>query len=67
MLASAAAWIAVQFSRRPAMICMRVTFFSLLILFYYYGQRLPDVGLTAAAGCLAVAVVFIELLRRACW
>jgi hypothetical protein len=66
MLVSMAAWITVKFSRRAAMVCLRVTFFGLLILFYYYGQRLPDVGLSAAAACLAVAGVFIELLRRAC-
>ena len=65
-MASMAAWVTVRFSRRVAMICLRVAFFGLLVLFYYYGQRLPDVGLTAAAACLVVAGVFIELLRRAC-
>jgi hypothetical protein len=66
MLASMAAWLTVKLSRRTAMICLRVAFFGLLILFYYRGQRLPDVGLTAAAACLVIAGVFIELLRRAC-
>jgi hypothetical protein len=66
MLASMAAWLTVKFSRRTAMICLRVAFFGLLILFYYRGQRLPDVGWTAAAACLVIAGVFIELLRRAC-
>jgi len=66
LLASMAAWATVKFSRRTAMVCLRVTFFGLLVVFYYYGQRLPDVGLTGAAACLVVAGVFVELLRRAC-
>jgi hypothetical protein len=64
-VASLAALIAVRFSRQIAAICLRVIFFALLILFYYRGQWLPEVGLTAAGGCLAVAAVFIVLLRRA--
>jgi hypothetical protein len=66
MLASIAAWVTVQFSRRVAMICLRLAFFGLLILFYYRGQWLPDVGLTGAAACLVLAGLFVELLRRAC-
>jgi hypothetical protein len=48
------------------MICLRLAFFGLLILFYYRGQWLPDVGLTGAAACLVLAGLFVELLRRAC-
>lgn len=66
MLASMAAWATVKFSRRAVMVWLRVIFFGLLILFYYYGQRLPDVGFTSAAACLVVAGVFTGLLRRAC-
>jgi hypothetical protein len=66
MLASLAAWVTVEFSRRIAMVCLRVAFFGLLILFYYRGQRLPDAGLIGAAACLAPAAVFLALLRRAC-
>jgi hypothetical protein len=66
MLASLAAWLTVEFSRRIAMVFLRVAFFGLLILFYYRGQRLPDVGLIGAAACLGPAVVFLALLRRAC-
>jgi hypothetical protein len=66
MLASMAAWVTVQFSRRAAMVCLRVAFFGLLILFYYRGQWLPEVGLTGWAACLVLAGVFVELLRRAC-
>ena len=66
MLASLAAWLAVQFSRRTAMICLRLAFFGLLILFYYRGQRLVDVGPTASAGCLVPAAVFLLLLKRVC-
>lgn len=66
MLASLAAWVTVRFSRRIAMICLRLVFFGLLILFYYRGRWLPDVSLTGAAACLALTGVFIVLLRRAC-
>jgi hypothetical protein len=65
MLASLAALITVRFSRGVAMICLRVAFFGLLILYFYRGQWLGDIGLAAAAGCLVVAGLFIELLRRA--
>jgi hypothetical protein len=66
MLASLAAWVTVEFSRRIAMVCLRVAFFGLLILFYYHGQRLPDVGLIGAAACLGPAAAFLVLLRRTC-
>ena len=66
MLASLAAWVTVEFSRRIAMVCLRVAFFGLLILFYFRGQRLPDIGLVGAAACLGPTVVFLALLRRAC-
>lgn len=66
MMASMAAWVTVRFSRRIAIICLRLAFFGLLILFYYRGQWLPDVGLAGAAACLVLAGLFIELLRRAC-
>lgn len=64
MLASLAAWLTVRFSKRAAMICLRLAFFGLLILFYYRGQRLVDVNLTASAGCLVPAAVFLGLLKR---
>jgi hypothetical protein len=66
MLASLAALVAVQFSRRLAMLTLRLAFFGLLILYFYRGQHLTDVGLTAAVACLAVAALLIVLLRRAC-
>jgi hypothetical protein len=66
MLASLAAFAVVRFSRRVAMICLRLAFFGLLILYYFRGQWLSDIGLTGALACLAVAGLFIELLRRAC-
>lgn len=65
MLASMAAWITVGFSRRAAMVSLRLVFFGLLVLFYFRGRWLPDVGLAGAASCLALAGLFIELLRRA--
>ena len=66
MLASMAAWITVDFSRRTAMICLRLLFLGLIVLYFYRGQWLPDVGLAGAAVCLAISTVFIALLRRAC-
>lgn len=66
LLASVAAWITLRFSRRIAIICLRVAFFGLLILFYYRGQQLPDVGLTGATGSLLMTLLFIKLLRRTC-
>ncbi len=66
MFASLAAWVAVRHSRRAAMICLRLAFFGLLVLFYFRGQWLPDVGLIGASACFALAGMFIELLRRAC-
>ncbi len=64
MLASLAALVALRFSRSMAMMCLRLAFFGLLILYYYRGQRLTNVGLTATAACLVVAGLFVELLRR---
>jgi hypothetical protein len=66
MLASLAALVTVRFSRGAAMICLRFAFFALLILFYYRGRRLPDIGLAASTGCLVLAGFEIELLRRVC-
>ena len=64
MLASLAALVAVRFSRTMAMISLRLAFFGLLILYFYRGQHLTEVGLAAAGACSVVAGLFIELLRR---
>jgi hypothetical protein len=66
MLASLAALVTVKFSKSAAMICLRLAFFGLLILFYYRGQRLQEVGLTEASACLVVAGLEIGLLRKVC-
>jgi hypothetical protein len=66
LVASMAAWLTVRFSKNIAMICLRLVFFGLLVLFFYRGQRLPDVALEGAGICLAAAAVFIVLLRRVC-
>jgi len=66
MLASLAALIVVRFSRGVAMLCLRLAFFGLLVLYFYCGQWLADVGLTGASVCLAVAGLLLVLLRRAC-
>jgi hypothetical protein len=66
MLASLAALVAVRFSSGIAVICLRLVFFALLILFYYRGQALLEVGLSGATACAAMAGLFILLLKRAC-
>ena len=66
MLASMAAWITVDFSRRTTMISLRLVFLGLIVLYFYKGQWLPDVGLVGAAVCLVFSGLFIALLRRAC-
>jgi hypothetical protein len=66
MLASLAALVTVRFSRRVGMICLRVAFFGLLVLYFKRGQWLTDVSLTAAIACIVVAGLFIGLLRRTC-
>jgi hypothetical protein len=64
MLASLAALVAVRLSRRMAMLSLRLAFFGLLIIYFYRGQHLTDVGLTGAIACLVIAGLFVELLRR---
>lgn len=66
MLASMAALATLRFSRGIAVMCLRLTFFGLLVLFFYKGQRLPEVGLMGAAICLAASGLFMEALRRVC-
>jgi hypothetical protein len=66
MIATMAAWLATRFSRRMAMIALRVVFFATLVLFFYKGRWLPDVALAGAAVCLVAGLVFFDLLRRAC-
>jgi hypothetical protein len=65
MLASMAAWLTLRFSRRAAVICLRLVLLGLLVLYFYRGQWLPDIGLTGAGACLAAAAMFIALLKRA--
>jgi hypothetical protein len=64
MFAALAALLAVRFSRRMAIIWLRLAFFGLLILLYYQGQKLLEVGLTGAGACLVAGGIFLELLRR---
>jgi hypothetical protein len=49
-----------------ALICLRLAFFGLLILYFYRGQWLADVSLTGASACLAIAGLFLVLLKRVC-
>jgi hypothetical protein len=66
VLASLAALLTVRFSRSAAIIFLRVAFFGLLVLYFYRGQWLADVGLVGAGACLAVAGSLIALLKKAC-
>ena len=65
-LASMAAWLTVKFSRRVAMICLRLAFFGLLVLYFYRGQSLEEAGLSGAVAGLAAAGLFVSLLKKAC-
>lgn len=64
LLAAMAALLAVRFSKNMAMIALRICFFGLLVLYYFRGQRLADASITVAVGCLVIAGLFVELLRR---
>lgn len=64
-LASMAAWLTVKFSRRVAMICLRLAFFGLLVLYFYRGQSLEEAGLSGAVAGVAVAGLFVSLLKKA--
>ncbi len=66
MLASLAGLVAARFSRQRAMVFLRVALFGLLVVYYYRGQHLTDVGLGSAGACLIVAGVFIGFLKRTC-
>jgi hypothetical protein len=66
MVASLAALLTVRFSRRIATFFLRAIFFGLLVLYIYYGQSLPEVGLTGAAACVAMTALFIALLKKVC-
>jgi hypothetical protein len=65
-MASIAALGAVQFSRNMAMLWLRVAFFGLLVLFFYKGRWLPDVGWSALAPCLVLTSIFLGMLKKAC-
>ncbi len=62
-LAAAAAWITLRFSANSARGALRVIFLLILVLFYFWSRRLPDVADTAALVCLAVAVAEFFALR----
>lgn len=64
MLASLAALVAARFSKGAAIISLRLAFFGLLVVFFYWGRWLPDVGLLATGACFAAAGLFIGLLWR---
>jgi len=66
MLASLAGLVAARFSKGAALICLRLALFGLLVVFYYWGRWLPDVGVTATAACFAVAGLLIGLLAKVC-
>ena len=62
-LSAAAAWITLRFSANSARGALRVIFLLILVLFYFWSRRLPDVADTAALVCLAVAVAEFFALR----
>jgi hypothetical protein len=65
-LASLAALLTVRISKSMATFLLRLAFFGILLLFFYKGQSLPELGLAGASAGIVLAAVFTLLLRRAC-
>jgi hypothetical protein len=65
LVSSTAALLTVRFSPRVALTCLRLIFFALILLFFYRGPSLPELGLTAAAACFALSGLLVALLKFA--
>jgi hypothetical protein len=57
--ASLAGWATLRFSEAMARLAMRIMFLSLLIAFFYYARRLPDVALMGSALCAVIAAATV--------
>ncbi len=63
-LAGMAGWLTLRFSARVARGTLRIVFLALLVLFFLWGRWLPAAAASGIPIALAVAAVFLILLRR---
>jgi hypothetical protein len=63
-VAGLSGWVTLRFSATAARMMMRLIFLTLLIAFFSSARRLPDVALTGAAYCVAIAAATVMLLRK---
>jgi hypothetical protein len=63
-LALLAGWMTLRFSAGAARMGMRVIFIGLLVLFFFRGQRLPEIPVRGVELSVAVSALMIILLRR---
>jgi hypothetical protein len=61
---SLAGWVTLRFSATAARHAVRMIFLSLLIVFFYYARRLPDVAPAGTAICAAIAAAMALPIRR---
>jgi len=63
-MAIAAAWMSLRFSAAVARRGMRFCFLAMLIAYYYWSFRLPDVALTGTAICALIALGLLYFVWR---
>ncbi len=63
-LAALAGWVRLELSSGAARMTMRLVFLGLMALFFFKGRWLPDVLEIGTLLCLAVAGLFLLLMRR---
>ena len=63
-MAAAAAWMALRFSAAFARRGMRFCFLAMLVAYYYWSSRLPEIALTGAAICAVIALGLLYLVLR---
>jgi hypothetical protein len=63
-LAGLAGWVTLRFSRGVARGTLRIVFLALLVVFFLRGQWLPAAAASGIPIALALAAVFVILLRR---
>lgn len=63
-VAGLSGWVTLRFSATAARMMMRLIFLTLLVAFFFWARRLPDVAFAATTYCVALAAVAVLLLRR---
>ena len=63
-LALFAGWMTLRFSAGAARFGMRAIFLALLLLFFFRGQRLPEIPLRGVELSVALSALMLILLRR---